>query len=99
MTVVGKKSIEYCLEPFQGVLITDWCVSVTDYGADNGERGSGGEGRHQSYGTASPTDRRDDRRRKKPTVQDVFNQDDDAADAPKKRKLGTSLRLCVDVFK
>ena len=37
---------------------------------------------------AADTERRDDKKRRKPTVQDVFNQDDDGSDGPRKRKLG-----------
>ena len=39
---------------------------------------------------ASFTDSPGDKKRKKPTVRDVFNQDDENSEAPKKRKLGNS---------
>ena len=41
-----------------------------------------------SPAAAADTERRDDKKRRKPTVQDVFNQDDDGSDGPRKRKLG-----------
>ena len=49
------------------------------------ERGSPYESRQQR-GDAHES--RQEKKRRKPTVQDVFNQDEDGDDAPKKRKLG-----------